>query len=167
MNKMRENFYVLGKNLDIAEDASNELLDDLFPDVTENFIEDYERVYNLSSDGDEIARRNRIISAMRQRGGLTMAYYESIGNKLGEGVYTVVITEGTGNIGFIVATYSRDTSPSGPATVIPAPVTPFVLGTTPYDITVTITGSSSEPDLEKTYERLKPPWTIFNYVYIP
>jgi len=86
-NNLEDNFAILGKNLDLAELASDELLNDLFPDVTENFLADYERVYALSNSGTDVERRNRIISAMRQRGGLSKVYFEAIGNKLGEGSY--------------------------------------------------------------------------------
>jgi uncharacterized protein YmfQ (DUF2313 family) len=80
MNKIQENFAVIGKHLDMAEDAADELLLNLFPDVTIDFLADYERVYNLVSTGTSQQRQNRILSAMRQRGGLSKAYFENIGN---------------------------------------------------------------------------------------
>jgi len=164
---MRENFLVIGHHLDIAEDASTELLTNLFADVTIDFLADYERVYNLKSTGTDAVRRNRIISAMRARGGLSKAYFESIGNKLGEGTYTVVLTEGSAYFPFIVAPTGPDDTPKGPATLIPDEVTSGAGSGTCYEITVTVNGSASEPELEKLFARLKPAWTSFVYVYVP
>ena len=165
-NNLEDNFAIIGKHLDIAELASIELLEDLYPDVTNEFMEDYERVYKLINTGTQIQRHDRIVSAMRQRGGLSKAYFESIGNKLGGGIYTVSISQGTGNTGFIIAPRSVSSSPAGPATLIPGLITTVTTGDNQYYITVTITGSSSEPNLEKLYERLKPAWTIWDFIYI-
>ena len=167
MSKLRENFQILGKYLDIAELASIELLEDLFPDVTENFIEDYERVYKLDNSGTDEERRNRIVSAMRQRGGLSKDYFEAIGNKLGDGLYTVIITEGSGGYPFIVAPAGPESSPDGPATLVPGEVNNGDLTNTPYHITVSVFGVASAPDLEKLYNRLKPAWTVWEFVYTP
>ena len=167
MNKLRENFAVIGKNLDMCEDGITQLLVNLFADVTVDFLTDYERVYNLASSGTTAQRQNRIISAMRQRGGLSKAYFENIGNKLGDGFYTVVITEGTGGFPFTVAPYSPTSSPTGVATLIPGEVNNNTGDGSYYHITVTVTGSASEPELEKLYNRLKPAWTIWNFVYVP
>lgn len=167
MNNAQYNFAIIGKNLDICEDAATALRLDLFADVTTEFLADYERVYRLSNSGTDAQRRNRIVSAMRQRGGLSKTYFEAIGNKLGEGVYTIVITEGVGLFPFIVAPYGPASSPSGTATLIPGEVNNGNNLSTCYDITVTVTGSASEPELEKLLNRLRPAWTTFYYVYVP
>ena len=168
MNKLRENFEVIGKHLDECEDSASLLLEELFPDETNLLLEDYERNYNLSNAGDVATRRNRIITAMRARGKLNKAYFEGLGNKLGDGSYTVSIAEGTDNIGFIIHTYSKNTSPKGPATVLPGILEDPPFDDNPYNITVTVTGvAGPETDLEKLYDRLKPAWTKFNYVYVP
>ena len=104
---------------------------------------------------------------MRARGGLTKAYFEGLGNDLGDGEYTVSIAEGTGSIGFMIHTYSNNTSPRGPGTIIPGVLEDAPFDASPYKITVTVTGAASAPDLEKLYDRLKPEWTQFDYVYIP
>ena len=168
MNKMRENFQILGKYMDVAEAASLELLLDLYPDVTENFLADYERVYGTSNAGTDTQRKNRVISAMRQRGGLTKEYFEAIGNKMGAGDYTVSISQGTSAIGFIVAPLGEYDSPPGPATSIPGEIAPVTASGSPYYITVIVTGTAGpEPELEKLYERLKPAWTIWTFIYVP
>jgi len=167
MNKMQENFAVIGEHLDMTEDAADELLVNLFPDVTVDFLEEYEKEYNLVSTGTNQQRQNRILSAMRQRGGLSKAYFENIGNVLGAGQYTVVITEGSGVFPFIVAPYSSNTSPTGTATLIPGEVTSGNGLDTCYHITCTVTGVASAPELEKLYLRLQPAWTVWSFVYIP
>lgn len=167
MNKFRENLFVIGKHLDRTEDDSTWLMNDLFPDETNEFLSDYERVYRLSSEGDVATRRNRILSAMRQRGGLSKEYFEAIGNKLGDGSYTVTMAEGTDPLGFVIAIYSIYTSPQGPATPLPGILRDLPTGNNFYVITVTVTGAASADDLEVLFNRLKPAWTRFEYTYIP
>lgn len=119
MNVLDSNLYIIGKHLDLLEDSANDLLTELFPDTTTLLLRNFEKAFSLSSEGTTQERRNRIISAHRQRGGLSKAYFEAIGNTLGNGLYTVSISEGTELIPFIVAPYSIYTSPKGPATPIP------------------------------------------------
>jgi uncharacterized protein YmfQ (DUF2313 family) len=166
---MRENMMVIGSHLDATEDYATYLLAQMFPDTVneEDILLSFERIYNLSSEGNNAKRRNRIVSAHRQRGGLSKAYFEDIGNKLGDGTYTVAITEGTDNFPFIIHTYSPTSSPAGPATLLPGLLYSSPFTDTPYYITVTIVGSAGpEEDLEAMYDRLKPPWTIWDYRYI-
>ena len=167
MNVLDANLYIIGKYLDEAEDSADDLLIELFPDTTTLLMENFEKTFNLSSEGTTAERRNRIVSAHRQTGGLSKAYFEDIGNTLGTGKYTVSIAEGTDSIPFIVHTRSRFTSPRGPGTTLPGKLYDAPFSDGPYHITVTVTGSASEPDLEKLYERLHPPWTIWSYTYIP
>jgi len=116
-----ENFEVQGRHLDLCEDSGTTLLNELFADTTEVLLSYFETTYALvvGPSDSVILRRNRIIAAMRARGGLPKQYFEDLGNKLGGSVYTVSITEGTGAIGFLVHTYSKYTSPLGPGTIIP------------------------------------------------
>jgi len=166
-----ENFEVSGHYLDLCEDSGAYLLDELFPDTTQSdtILSWFETTYNLTVElGDSIeTRQNRIIAAMRARGGLSKQYFEDLGNKLGDGDYTVSIAEGSGTIGFIVATYSKNTIPTGAATVLPGAIYSAPFGQSCYLITVTVTGTAAAPDLERLYARLKPAWTKFVYVYIP
>jgi len=37
----------------------------------------------------------------------------------------------------------------------------------PYQLTATVTGVPSAPELERLFERLKPAWTRFGYIYVP
>jgi uncharacterized protein YmfQ (DUF2313 family) len=167
---MRENLSVTGTHLDAIEDYATYLLSQLFPDTVseDDILLSFERVYHLSSDGNNAKRKNRIISAHRQRGGLSKAYFESIGNKLGDGEYTVSIAEGTHGLPFIIHTYSPTSSPAGPATLLPGQLYDAPFTDTCYYITVTVNGSAGpETDLEAMYDRLKSPWTIWSYNYNP
>ena len=164
-----ENYEVMGRHLDYCEDSGNAFLVDIFPDTSTDLLESYETTFNLPvlpSDSIE-TRRNRIITAMRVRGKLNKAYFEALGNKLGDGDYTVSLAEGTGNIGFIVDTYSTQSSPAGAATVLPGQVSAPPYDESCYLITVTVTGAASAPDLEKLFDRLKPAWNRFEYSYVP
>lgn len=167
MRILRENYSVQGKYLDNVEDSANLFLVEMFPDTTTLLLSDYERVYDLDNSGTIAVRRQRVLTAMRAQGGLSKTYFEGLGNTLGQGSYTVSISEGTDNIGFIVAEYSDFTSPKGPATSLPGLIEPEPYGDGPHNITVTVTGVASAPELEKLYDRLKPSWTEWNYIYIP
>ncbi len=162
MNVLDENLYIFGKHMDIMEENGELFNEEIFPDETDTLLEEYESVYNLSRAGlttDE--RRNQIISAMRARGGLSKDYFETVGNAMGSGEYTVSIAEGSDAIGFMVHTSSP------PATQLPGQLydSPFV--DNPYNITVTVTGVAAAPNLEALFNRLKPEWTAFNYTYVP
>lgn len=167
MNKLDENLFVMGKHLDLCEDSAIKLLNDIFVDTTETLLSYYETTYNLDSSGTDDERKNRIISAMRARGRLYETYFEAIGNKLGEGNYTVAIAEGTGSIGFMIHTYSPNTTPLGPATLLPGILEDAPFDASPYKITVTVTGVADAPELEALYARLKPAWTKWSYTYVP
>ena len=163
---LRENFYVAGKHLDACEDSALDLSVDLFPDDTTSFLEDYERVYELSEIGSDEVRQNRIVTAHRARGGLTAEYFKGLGDTLGDGTYTVELSDGTGNIPFIVAEFSPISSPQGPATVLPGIVYGAAGSTTPWLIRVDVSGSSGpELDLESTFNRLKAAHTDMTYIY--
>lgn len=164
---LRENFYVMGKYLDETEDSGTLLIDDLFPDVTEFFLEDYERIYKLDSEGTDADRRSKIIAAHRARGGLSKEYFEALGDTFGGGNYTVVLTEGTGTPGFIVHEFSSTTVPPGPATLLPGQISDSYASSF-WEITVTVTGSSGpETNLENLFNRLKPAHCRYIYVYVP
>lgn len=164
-----DDYEVSGRYLDFCEDSGNVLLDEIFADTAEQLLSFFEETYNLVVDpGDSVeTRRNRIVAAMRARGGLNKAYFEAIGNKMGDGDYTVSLAEGTGSIGFIVDTYSKYSSPQGAATVLPGQITAPPYDESCYLITVTVTGAISAPDLENLFARLKPAWTRFVYSYVP
>ena len=162
MNVLDENLYIFGKYMDQVEDDGNLLLREIFPDVTNLFLIDYERIFNLSPvDLTVPQRRNQIISAMRQRGGLSKAYFEGIGNALGDGEFAVVLTEGSDNIGFTIHTIESL------ATALPAKLYDAPFSDGPYNITVTVTGVSASVKLEAMFNRLKPAHTNFDYVYVP
>jgi len=163
---LRENFYVCGKHLDACENTALDLSVDLYPDDTTSFLGDYERVYRLSGIGSTETRQNRIVTAHRARGGLTEAYYENLGNTLGDGSYTVNFSDGTGGIPFIIHTYSSLSSPRGPATLLPGQLYEEATGTTPWHLKVDVSGvSGPEQDLEDMLNRLKPAHCDMTFVY--
>jgi uncharacterized protein YmfQ (DUF2313 family) len=167
MNKAEENLFVIGKNLDIVKFWAGEMYLDLHAQTCKYVLDHYEKMYKIRSEGSVSTRRNRIKSAMRARGGLGKTYFEALGNTLGDGRYTVVITEGIGALPFITHTYSTQTTPTGPATLLPGAVRQQPVNDTCYTLTATITGGSSpEKDLESMYDKLRPAWTNFEYVYI-
>lgn len=168
-DQFQENFEVMGHHLDICEDFGKDLLVELFADGAEQLLPYYETTYGLVTDpaDSDLNRQNRILTAMRAKGKLNLIDLQALGNTLGDGDYTVVLTEGTGVIGFIVATYSQNTSPKGPATILPGAIYSAPFGESPYQITVTVTGVVEALGLERLYERLKPAWTEFIYTYVP
>jgi uncharacterized protein YmfQ (DUF2313 family) len=167
-NRYKENLWVIGKNLDLTEDNAGTLLEEVFPDTSDNLLEAYETTYDLNKTGNTVERRNRILMAMRRRGGLSKTYFENMGNLLGLGYYTVVVTEGTGNLPFVIHDYSPISSPSGPATLLPGRLYDPPYTDTPYDIVVTVTGvAGPEAELETLFSRLKPAWTTMSFVYVP
>lgn len=164
----RQNLQVIGENLDSCENNASTLLEECFPDTTVELITYFERVYQTLNTGTLAARRARVIAAIQARGGLTKTYFETLGNALGAGVYTVVITPGTGNLPFVVHEYSPHSSPAGPATELPGAVYDPPFGQSPYQYTVTVTGSAGpELPLEVLLNRLRCAWIEFLYVYVP
>jgi len=166
----RQNFAVIGKNLDICEDLAKTLLSELFPETSIYLLEYFERLFDLKSDGDLEARRNKVIAAHRQRGGLNKLYFENIGNVMGDRAidpYTVSIAEGVDPNPFIIHTYSPISSPTGPATLLPGLLYDPPFADSCYNITVTVTGvSGPENELEDLYNKIKPAWTVWSYVYV-
>lgn len=171
-NVLNQNLAVIGWNLDNCEESAATLLFELFPDTvySEDIIKAFEYTFDLKATGDYSARRNAIIAAHRARGGLSKTYFENLGNTLGlkqVDPYTVVLTTGTGNVPFIVSTYSPITSPQGPATLLPGVLTDPPYTSTPYTIIVIVTGSAGpELELEKLFDRLVPAHCVFSYTYV-
>lgn len=162
MNVLDENLFIFGKHLDQAEDDGDLFLEEIFPDTTDTLLDNYEKVFNLSPVGlTTPQRRSQIISAMRARGGLSKAYFEGIGDALGNGSFTVVVTEGSDNIPFVVH------SNSSLATLLPGRVYDGPFTDSPYNLTATVTGVALSNELEALFNRLKPAWTTIDYVYIP
>lgn len=162
---------VRGKAFDNAEFDSSLLLGEMFAETVTSLVGAFEKAYGIPNNNDTIAkRRARILAYQRARGKtLSKAYFENIGNTLGDGVYTVEWTAGGGNPLFIVHTYSPTTSPAGPATLLPAPLYTSTGSTDSiFLITVRVTGSAGpEEDLETLYARIKPAWCKLQYEYNP
>lgn len=79
----------------------------------------------------------------------------------------MVITEGTGGLPFMVHTYSSLTTPTGPATLLPGAIRQPPVEDTCYTLTATVTGGDyPESDLEDMFNKLRPAWTNFLYVYV-
>lgn len=170
-NVLNQNLAVIGKNLDDCEEVGSTLLLELFPDtaLSESIIQAFERVFDVKPVGDYTARRSNIIAAHRARGGLSKDYFESLGNKMGDRAvepFTVTLTSGTGNIPFVIADHAPNTSPQGPATLLPGAVTDPPWDTSVYTITVLIFGSAGpEYELERKFNARCPAWCNFIYTY--
>ena len=171
-NVANQNLGVIGKNLDDCEEVGATLLLDLFPDtvITESILTSFERVFDVQPVGDYSARRNNVIAWHRARGGLSKAYFEGLGNTMGlrqVDPFTVTLTSGTGNVPFVIATYSPTSSPQGPATLLPGMITDPPYTSSVYTITVIISGGSDpETELEKKFNARCPAHCNFVYVYI-
>ena len=174
-NVLNQNLAIIGKALDDCEDMAATLLLELFPDTvyTNEILKAYETTFGLKSIGDYSARRNAVIAAHRARGGLSLSYYETLGNTMGlrqVDPYTVTLVPGTGLLPFVVHEYSPLTSPQGPATLLPGAVTDGPWTDTWYTITVYVVGttlpiSGPEVQFEKKFNALVPAHCNFIYNY--
>lgn len=83
---------VEGKTLDDVESQSNQLLREMFPDMTYMLLTSWERVLGLVPGPDATlqSRRDHIIAKIRERGGLSRAYFISLAAALG---YAITIDE--------------------------------------------------------------------------
>ena len=161
MNKFEENLFVIGKLFDRAEYSAEVLLNEMFANTAMFMLEQYEKEYQLKSDGTISKRRARIVAAIRAKGGLSRAYLKSVGDALGDGVYTIAVTEGSGVPGFILHS-NPDIATKLPGVLRDEPVTDSC-----YTLTITVTGGTDpEEDLEALMTKLKPAWTnlVFSYV---
>jgi uncharacterized protein YmfQ (DUF2313 family) len=161
MNKFEENLYVIGKNLDLAYYYGKVLLSEIFPHTSSYILDKYEQEYGLKSEGGTTQRRQRVLSAIRKKGGLSKAYLESVGNTLGEGRYTISIAPGSGEPPFVVHTNSP------PGTKIPAAIRSVPVSDSIFFLDITVTGGNNpETELESMMEEIKPAWTVLHFVYL-
>jgi uncharacterized protein YmfQ (DUF2313 family) len=161
MNKFEENLSVIGKLFDRVEYQADILLNELFANFVTFSLDKYEKEYQLKSDGSLSKRRARAVSAIRSKGGLSKAYLKSVGDALGDGVYTIAVTEGSGKPPFIVHSNSSYATPL-PGVLRSEPVTDSC-----YSLTITVTGGTDpEEDLEALMEELKPAWTDLTFTYV-
>ena len=172
-NVLNQNLAVMGRALDECEELGSTLLLELFPDTmfSEDILIAFEETFDVPPVGDFSARRNAVIAAHRTRGGLSQQYFEGRGNTMGlrqVDPYTVVLSPGTGDIPFVIATYSSTSSPQGPATLLPGMLTDGPWDESPYTIIVIVTGvAGPETQLEKKFNRLVPAWCNFTFTYVP
>jgi uncharacterized protein YmfQ (DUF2313 family) len=160
MNQFEENLSVIGKQFDLVEYQADVLLNELFAGDSIFLINEYEKQYQLKSDGSLSQRQARVVSAIRAKGGLSRAYLKSVGDALGDGVYTIAVTEGTGGEPFIVHT-DPDIATALPGDLRTEPVTDSC-----FSLTITVTGGTDpETELEVLMEKLKPAWTGLTFVY--
>jgi len=165
-NVLQGNLEVIGAAYDDVETRLDAFLNtEMWADTTTLLLSSYETAYGLSSEGSNSTRRARIISAIRNTGGLTKQYIEDRCNELANGDYTVVIIEGTLSIGFIVGDIPQ---PTGFATRLPATLGDPSTQGAKWTFTVQVTGApfSPQPELEKLIDKLKPAWTVAYYNYI-
>ncbi len=74
-----------GKQLDDAMSRAESLLGEIFADIANETIMDYERVYGLTPvDTDTLqVRRDRVVAKMRARGALSRPYYVMLAATMG------------------------------------------------------------------------------------
>jgi uncharacterized protein YmfQ (DUF2313 family) len=78
--------------LEAAQRHGDALLDEMFPDGAAQLLADWERVYGIAPGPDDPLqlRRDRVVRAVRMRGGLSIPYFVSLAAALG---YTIEIEE--------------------------------------------------------------------------
>ena len=171
-NSVRDNAYVLGRAFDRVEDDIILLLNqEIFPDTAVGLLEIWEEAYNTKrGDGRSLdQRRNRVLAAIRATGGMSEEYFLGLGNTLGEGRYTITITQPAGLAGslFIIHQYSPTTDPPGPATPLPGLLYEDSTSLA-FNWVVNVNGvAGPEQDLEDMFNRLKPVWSKLTFIYTP
>lgn len=161
-NVLVSNLKIAGDSFDRTEDDIKDFLNtEMWPDTTTLLLESYERAYGLPSTGSTVERRGRVISAIRNTGGLSKQYIEDLANDFAAGAYTVVITEGTGTGGIIIG-------PPGLGTPLPGVFGNPVDPSERWNFTVTVTGApfSPQPELEALIIKIKPAWAQEHFVYV-
>lgn len=81
-----------GEALDGVQSRSDDLQREVFPDQTNEFLTNWERVYSIVpgvNDTEQI-RRDRILREMRKIGGLSKTYFRQLAESMG---YTITITD--------------------------------------------------------------------------
>ena len=78
-NVLVSNLKIAGDSFDRTEDDIKDFLNtEMWPDTTTLLLESYERAYGLPSTGSTVERRGRVISAIRNTGGLSKQYIEDL-----------------------------------------------------------------------------------------
>jgi uncharacterized protein YmfQ (DUF2313 family) len=77
-------------HLDSAAQTAAKIINEMFADSTIYRLTDWERVYGLRPSGSLQARRTRLIAKIRERGGLSRAYFIGLAAAMG---YTITIDE--------------------------------------------------------------------------
>jgi uncharacterized protein YmfQ (DUF2313 family) len=80
------------RQLDAAKTRGETLLTELFADTTDSLLTDWERVLGLSVGIDTPLqlRREKVVRKLRERGGLSIPYFQLLGETLG---YQIAIVE--------------------------------------------------------------------------
>ena len=138
-----------GKHLDSAETSAEKLLQEMFPDTTTELIEECERVLGIVPDpGDTLdVRRERVLSKVREVGGLSKDYFIKLAEALG---YTVEIEE--------IVPFMAGWSAAGDRLYVEDAV---------FCWKVRVYGVTSAPDLEAKFNALKPAHTYVFFEYQP
>jgi uncharacterized protein YmfQ (DUF2313 family) len=81
-----------GAHLDYALDRAGQLLAEVFPDLTDELMSDWERICGLiPGDNDTLQlRRQRLVAKMRETGCLSIPYFIQLAANLG---FTITIEE--------------------------------------------------------------------------
>jgi uncharacterized protein YmfQ (DUF2313 family) len=74
-----------GMHLDEALARADKLMQEIFPDKADELIPDHERVLAITSGSDDPLqlRRERIVTKMKKRGGLSIAYFKALAQEWG------------------------------------------------------------------------------------
>lgn len=74
-----------GKQLDMAQDSAEILLSEMYPDRAYDLLPDWERVCGLSPQADAPlqSRRDAVLRKLRERGGLSRAYFIDLAASFG------------------------------------------------------------------------------------
>lgn len=139
------------------------LLEELFPDTTEELVSAWERVYAITpqSGSTIVDRRKVLVAHVRATGGLNRAYYENIAEGLG---YTIGAPgDPDPHLRFVEGSYAPFRADYGRAD-IDAVWDPGG-GISQYTVRVAGTGVSSDVDLQRALQ-VSPPvaGVVFEYV---
>ena len=133
---------------------------DIYQATVAGTLEDFERVYNcIPESGDTVAvRQNRVIAALRAKGGLNVLYFEKIAEGLG---YTVGPI-GSPHLQFSEGDYEPFRADYGQADI--DTIYDQDTGYSMYTVVVTGTDVETDADLQARFEKQRCAGVEFVYV---
>lgn len=146
---MTTDLNVEGRSLDGLFYDIQAFFQEIFPDSSLAFLEDWERVFGLDGNGKDLAdRRKSVLFEVRKTGGMDKSYFVRLGQALG---YNIDISSSFGSGTRAGIARAGDRLEAGS-------VDPFVW-------VVSVFGVSSAPDLERLFRQITPVHTkpVFAY----